>query len=101
MEAAGVAGAAAECESEFVAIKVISDDAEEDLGFLSGFVKPEGFETGCFIAHIALRPRLWPRVAALQRNSNLAAAVLQRAVGECMNDWQRFQTKYSSGEAAA
>jgi adenosylhomocysteine nucleosidase len=97
MEAAGVAAAAAECEREFAAIKVISDGAEEDLGFLSGFVKPEGFETGRFVAHIALRPRLWPRVAALQRNSKLAAAALQIAVGECMNDWQGFQTKYSSG----
>ena len=61
MEAAGVAAAAAEYNREFAAIKVISDGADEDLGFLSGFVKPEGFETGRFIAHIALRPGLWPK----------------------------------------
>ena len=40
------------------------------------FVKPEGFETGRFVAHIALRPGLWPSVAALNRNSRLAAAAL-------------------------
>ena len=100
MEATGVAAAAAECGREFAAIKVISDSAEEDLGFLSGFVTAEGFETGRFIAHIALRPKLWPRVAALQRNSKLAAAALQVAVGECMNDWQGFSRKYSSPAAS-
>jgi adenosylhomocysteine nucleosidase len=98
MEAVGVATAAIECEREFAAIKVISDGAEEDLGFLSGFMKPEGFETGRFISYIALRPRLWPMVAALRRNSKLAAAALQVAVRECMNDWRGFATKYSSTE---
>ncbi len=90
MEAAGVAAAAAECRREFAAIKVISDDAEEDLEFLSRFVKPEGFETGRFIAHIALRPGLWPSVAALKRNSKLAAAALASAVSDCTSDWRSF-----------
>ena len=48
MEAAGVAAAAAEYGREFAAIKAISDGAEEDLDFLSGFVTPEGFATGRF-----------------------------------------------------
>lgn len=95
MEAAGVAAAAAEYNRDFVAIKAISDSAEEDLGFLSGFVKPEGFETGRFVAHIATRPRLWPGVAALNRNSKLAAKALQGAVGECMSDWRSFSAKRS------
>ncbi len=93
MEAAGVAAAAAEYGREFAAIKAISDGAEEDLGFLSGFVKPEGFETGRFVAHIALRPGLWPSVAALNRNSKLAAKALEGAVGECMSDWRSFSAK--------
>jgi adenosylhomocysteine nucleosidase len=101
MEAAGVALAAAECGKEFAAIKVISDEAEDELGFVSDFVKPEGFETGRFVAYIALRPQLWPRVAVLNRSSKLASAALECAVGECISDWQRFSEKYSGAEAAS
>ena len=96
MEAAGVAVAAGECGKDFAAIKVISDGAEEDLRFLADFVKPEGFETRRFVAHIAFRPGLWPSVAVLNRNSKLAAAALVSAVRECMNDATAFSAKYSS-----
>lgn len=99
MEGAGVAAAAAECGREFAAIKAISDGAEEDLEFLSGFVKPQGFETGRFVAHIALRPGLWPSVAALKRNSKLATAALAGAVGECMKDWRSFSAKHCDAAA--
>jgi nucleoside phosphorylase len=99
MEAAGVAAAAAEYGRQFVAIKAISDGADEDLGFLSDFVRPEGFATGRFLAHIALRPGLWPKVAMLQRNSKAASAALETAVRECMSDWQGFSAKYSSAAA--
>jgi hypothetical protein len=95
MEAAGVAAAAVECDREFAAIKAISDGAEEDIEFLSGFVTPEGFETGRFIAHIALRPGLWPSVAALNRNSKLAVKALACAVGEFMSDRRSFSAKHS------
>jgi len=96
MEAAGVAAASAEHGKEFGAIKAISDGAEEDLEFLSGFVTPEGFESGRFIAHIALRPSLWPSVAALSRNSKLAIAALASATGECMKDWRSFSVKHGN-----
>lgn len=96
MEATGVAVAAAEFGREFAAIKAISDGAEEDLEFLSGFVKPEGFASGRFIAYIALRPGLWPSVAALKRNSTLAASALASAVGECMNDQRSFAAKHGA-----
>jgi adenosylhomocysteine nucleosidase len=99
MEASGVAVAAAESNIEFAAIKVISDGLEEDLGFLSDFVKPEGFKTGRFVAHIALRPGLWSSVAALQRNSKLASAALQAAVGDCVKDWQAFAAGHSTAPA--
>ncbi len=95
MEAAGVAAVAAEHGKMFLAIKAISDGVEEDLEFLSGFVKPERFATGRFVAHIALRPGLWPKVAALNRNSKLAAAALQNAVEECITDWKGFSAKYA------
>jgi adenosylhomocysteine nucleosidase len=81
MEAAGVAQAAAGRGTEFAAIKAISDGAEEEMEFLSGFVTPEGFATGRFLAHVAMRPGLWTRVAALQRNSGLAASALEKALG--------------------
>jgi len=99
MEAAGVAAAASECGREFAAIKAISDGADEDLGFLADFVRPEGFATGRFIAHIAFRPGLWPSVVALQRNSKLASMALHRAVDECMGGRQAFIAKYSPDTA--
>jgi hypothetical protein len=95
MEAAGVAAVAEGSGTEFAAIKVISDGAGEDLGFLSSFVQPGGFETGRFVAFIALRPGLWPAVATLHRNSKLAATALQYAVGECMRDWRIFATRHA------
>jgi nucleoside phosphorylase len=98
MEAAGVAAAAVEYGKEFMAIKAISDGAEEELDFLSGFVTAEGFKTGRFVAHLALRPRLWRRVAALNRNSRLAVAALETAVGECSRDWRAFSAKHSPGK---
>jgi nucleoside phosphorylase len=100
MEAAGVARAAAEDEREFLAIKAISDGAAEELDFLSPFVTPEGFATGRFVAHMALHPKLWPRVAALKRNSKLASTALAGAMGECSRDWRSFAAKHSSANDA-
>jgi adenosylhomocysteine nucleosidase len=88
MEAAGVAAAAAKCGTGFAAIKAISDGAEEELDFLAPFVTPEGFATGRFVAHIALRPMLWPRVAGLRHHSKMAAAALAQAVREYMVERQ-------------
>lgn len=95
MEAAGVAKAAAEHGTDFAAIKVISDGAEDEMEFLAAFVTPEGFATRRFLAHVALRPRMWARVAALQRNSKLAAAALERAVGACCIDRAAFVARHS------
>ena len=95
MEAAGVAAAAAEYGREFAAIKAISDGVEEDMDFLSSFVTPDGFAMGRFLAFLAVRPRLWPRVAALDRNSRLAVVALGQAVGECVGDWQAFAARHS------
>lgn len=99
MEAAGVAKAAFECKRQFAAVKTVSDGADEDLEILSAFVRPEGFATGRFVAHIALRPRLWPAVAALNRNSQLASRALAGAVGELIGDWRSFQALHSPSAA--
>lgn len=95
MEAAGVAAAAAELGRKFLAIKAISDGVDEEMDFVSAFVTPQGFATGQFLAHIALRPALWGRVAELNRNSKLAARALESAVGECCSDWQSFAVRHS------
>lgn len=91
MEAVGVAAAAAENGLEFAAIKAISDGVDEDLGFLTEFVRPGGFQTGSFVAHIAVRPWLWQKVARLQVNSELAAKSLKSAVESCMRTGFRPQ----------
>ena len=95
MEAAGVAAAAAEFGREFAAIKAISDGMEEDLDFLSAFVTPDGFAMARFLAFLAVRPRLWARVAQLDRNSRLAVRALEQAVVECIGDWQGFAARHS------
>jgi adenosylhomocysteine nucleosidase len=95
MESAGVATAAGEHGTGFAAIKAISDGADDELDFLSAFVTPEGFATGRFLAHIALRPALWPRVAALQRNSRLASQALEQAVGACCINGDAFAARHS------
>jgi adenosylhomocysteine nucleosidase len=96
MEAAGVAAVAADLGKEFLSIKAISDGATDDLSFLDGFVEPDGFATGRFVAHIMMRPMLWSRVAGLQRGSKLAAAELHKAVAGCIADWQGFREKHSA-----
>lgn len=101
MEATGVASAAADYGREFVAIKAISDGAEDEMDFLSGFLTPEGFGTARFMAHIALHPELWGRVAALERHSKLATASLKSAVEECNKDWQAFAAKHSEAKSSA
>ena len=98
MEATGVAAAAVEAGREFAAIKVISDGANQDMAFLADFVKPEGFKTARFLAHIALRPELSPSVAVLRANGKMASEALSKAVNECLGDWRGFAAKHSGIE---
>ncbi len=66
---------------EFLALKVISDDAaHSNVEFVSPFVRPEGFRAGAFLAHLSIRPWLWPAVHNLQRDSARAAENLCAAV---------------------
>jgi adenosylhomocysteine nucleosidase len=80
MEAAAVASVAAARDCEFLALKVISDTLDSRVDFVSPYVRPEGFRTGAFLAHISVRPWLWPAVHVLRRNSSRAAESLCRAV---------------------
>lgn len=90
MEAAGVAQAAQEAGRRFVAVKAISDDHGEDLDLVTKFVKPEGFQTGRFVAHVAFRPRLWPAVNRLARNSSIASRSLASALTSLIQNVDAF-----------
>ncbi|MDR3763813.1 MAG: phosphorylase [Acidobacteriota bacterium] len=90
MEAFGVAEAAESSGAEFLAIKAVSDGAEEDLDFLGPFIRPDGFAIAPFLVHIMFRPALWPKVAQLQRGSKLASQALTEAVNFCLKDCPSF-----------
>jgi adenosylhomocysteine nucleosidase len=80
MEAAAVAAVAASRDCEFLALKVISDELDTRIDFVEPFIRPEGFRLGAFVAHLLIRPWLWPRVFCLWRDSCRAAENLSRAV---------------------
>jgi len=80
MEAAAVAAVAASRDCEFLALKVISDELDTRIDFVEPFIRPEGFRIGAFLAHVSVRPRLWPTVYCLRRNSCRAAENLCRAI---------------------
>ncbi len=74
MEAATVARLAAAHNLPFRSVKTISDAVDEDLPDLNPYVTPQGqFATGRFIAHVALRPPLWPVLSRFGKQSGLAA----------------------------
>jgi adenosylhomocysteine nucleosidase len=77
MEAAAVAAAARAHGIAFRAVKVISDESDFDMPELACFIDAQGrFKTANFALFTALRPWLWPRVAALANNSRKAAKAL-------------------------
>ncbi len=80
MEAAAVAAVAAARDCEFLALKVISDGLHSNVDLVTRFVRPEGFRVGAFLAHVLVRPWLWPAVHHLQRDSRRAAENLSGAV---------------------
>ncbi len=81
MEAAAVAEVAARRGIRFAAIKAISDEVGFDLPPLGDFIGSDGkFHTARFLAYVAVRPRLWPVLAALQRNAARAAQALVKVL---------------------
>ena len=80
MEAAAVAAVAASRDCEFLALKVISDELDTRIDFIEPFIRPEGFRLGAFLAHLSVRPWLWPMVFRLRRDSCRAAENLCRAI---------------------
>jgi nucleoside phosphorylase len=77
MEAAAVAAAAQLHNIPFAATKVISDGVDFEFPDISRFITAQGqFNSAGFALYAALRPWLWPGVAALAANSNKAATAL-------------------------
>ena len=100
MEAAAVAEVARANGVRFGAVKAISDGLDDRMEFLGAFVTPEGFKTGAFLAHIAIRPWLWGAVARLGRNSQRAAETLTTALQELAADTEKFIAKNSNEKSA-
>ncbi len=80
MEAAAVARSAEAHGVKFLACKVISDVRDSRLPPIMRFVKNGRFHLGGFIAHVVIRPWLWPAVIKLARNSAVASKVLSEAL---------------------
>jgi adenosylhomocysteine nucleosidase len=81
MEAATVARLARGRGMNFEAIKVISDEAEFELGDMTRFVTNQGaFREVAFGLHMAMRPSRWGHLRALARSSRTAQVALEAAV---------------------
>jgi nucleoside phosphorylase len=77
MEGAAVAEVAGRHGLRFLAAKAVSDELGFELPPLQPFVDADGrFQAARFTLYAALRPRLWPMVLHLKRNSDVAAAAL-------------------------
>ena len=74
MEAATLGRLAAAHGLPFRAVKAISDSVDEALPDLNPFITAAGqFATARFVAHVALRPPLWPVLSRFGKQSALAA----------------------------
>lgn len=87
MEAATVARLARAHGLGFRAIKGISDAHDFEIESLARFADERGqFRTGAFALHVALRPVLWSKAAALGRNSSHALAALTATVRSVLEE---------------
>jgi adenosylhomocysteine nucleosidase len=77
MEAAAVAEVAKAKGVRFLAVKAISDEVDFELPPMNRFIGANGeFHTVRFAIHAALHPGLWPALARLKRNSDIAVKAL-------------------------
>jgi adenosylhomocysteine nucleosidase len=87
MEAAAVAKGARTRGIAFSAVKVISDEIGFELPAMEKFIGRDGqFETGRFVAFVAIRPWLWARVLRLGKNSSIAAQGLSNFLAERLQE---------------
>jgi adenosylhomocysteine nucleosidase len=89
MEAAAVAALAQRHGRMFVALKSISDEYDFDMPDLNPFITTDGrFETRRFLIWLATRPRQWPAIRQLARNSKVASVELCRELRNLILDDQ-------------
>jgi adenosylhomocysteine nucleosidase len=87
MEAVAVAAVARQRGVGFLAVKAVSDELGSDLPPVGRFVDRAGrFQTTRFLAHMVLRPHLWPMVGRLARDSERAARALCRQLELLLTD---------------
>jgi len=79
MEAATVAKLAGESGLPFRALRVVSDEVEEELPELNRFVDARGgFREAAFAAYVMLHPRLVPAVLRMGRHAAQASQAMAR-----------------------
>jgi adenosylhomocysteine nucleosidase len=87
MEAATVARLATMQEIPLLCIKGVSDAADARLPDLNPFISQMGhLRMARFLAHIAIRPRYWPSLVHLGKNSALAATAMRDLIVEFMKE---------------
>ena len=87
MEAATVARLAQMRGIPFGCIKGVSDGASALLPDLNRFISPAGdLRMAPFLAHLAVRPRYWPSIAQLGRNSAKAAQAMADLILKFMEE---------------
>jgi adenosylhomocysteine nucleosidase len=87
MEAAGVARLAEMHNIPLLCIKGVSDAAEATLPDLNPFIDSRGrMRMAHFLAYIAIRPRFWPSLLHLGKNSALAADAMRDLILKFMKE---------------
>lgn len=93
MEAAAVGRGAQARNVGFAALKVISDESDFEFPGLERFIRNGQFRQGAFVAYVAIRPWLWPKVLQLARNSAKASEVLCRCLAEYIAQAESLENK--------
>lgn len=93
MEAAAVARGARACDVDFAAYKVISDEWDFAFPAMERFIINGQLRLGAFVAHVAIRPRLWFKVLKLSRNSATASGALCRCLAEYIAEAESLDNK--------
>jgi nucleoside phosphorylase len=79
MEAAAVAEIANAAGIPFIAVKAISDESDFEMPPLGQFIDSNGrLHLLKLLGYAALRPRIWPVLSELRRNSQTAAEALAK-----------------------
>jgi adenosylhomocysteine nucleosidase len=85
MEAAAVARVARNRQVAFYCLKAISDSAGELLPDFSRYTDQQGhLRLAALLAHVAVRPKYWPGLARVSRNSSRGSAEISAALGPLM-----------------